>query len=102
MRSKVLRLSQSLSEIKGANLLVAAEASRQLVEDPRKGAESSRRWKVQSSYGDSGLRYRDDEAAAYVAARMPAVFSACHRVLSEVISASSFQLALVFGVFGWK
>ncbi|XVF12915.1 hypothetical protein REPUB_Repub08aG0161200 [Reevesia pubescens] len=55
MRRKVLRLSDSFSEIKDVNLHLVAETSK-----------------------------RDDETAAYVASRMPAVYSACYRVLSEV------------------
>ena len=78
-RNKVLRLSQSLNEIKGASLQISAAASMELVDEAQ-----SRRWKIQSSYGDIGLQYRDDHDIAYVASRMPAVFSACYRVLSEV------------------
>ncbi|EXC52362.1 Methyltransferase-like protein 17 [Morus notabilis] len=78
-RNKVLRLSQSLNEIKGASLQITAAASKDLVDE-----RQSRRWKIQSSYGDIGLKYRDDQTIAYVASRMPAVFSACYRVLSEV------------------
>ena len=84
MKRKVLRLSQSLNEIKGVNLQLTAATSRELVEDPLKSVDQSKRWKVQSSYGDIGLMYRDDETIAYVASRMPAVFSACYRVLKEV------------------
>lgn len=36
------------------------------------------------------IRYNDDDAVAYVATRMPAVYSAAHRVLREV-----FLLALI-------
>ncbi|KAL5552448.1 hypothetical protein UlMin_002624 [Ulmus minor] len=84
MRRKVLRLSQSLNVIKDVNLQLTASTSKELVEDPLKSVEQSKRWKIQSSYGDIGLMYRDDETIAYVASRMPAVFSACHRVLKEV------------------
>ncbi|KAI6706989.1 hypothetical protein NL676_009951 [Syzygium grande] len=84
LRRKVLRLSASFSEIKDVNLLLAASTSKELVEDPLKSVESSKRWKIKSAYGDIGLKYRDDETAAYVASRMPAVYSACYRVLKEV------------------
>ncbi|EOY23955.1 Methyltransferases,copper ion binding isoform 3 [Theobroma cacao] len=84
MRRKVLRLSESFSEIKDVNLHLTAETSKELVEDPLKSVEQSKRWKIKSAYGDIGLTYRDDETVAYVASRMPAVYSACYRVLGEV------------------
>ncbi|XP_021288973.1 methyltransferase-like protein 17, mitochondrial [Herrania umbratica] len=84
MRRKVLRLSESFSQIKDVNLHLTAETSKELVEDPLKSVEQSKRWKIKSAYGDIGLTYRDDETVAYVASRMPAVYSACYRVLSEV------------------
>ncbi|OMP02870.1 Cytochrome c oxidase assembly protein CtaG/Cox11 [Corchorus olitorius] len=83
MRRKVLRLSESFSEIKKVNLHLTADTLKELVEDPLKSMEQSKRWKIKSAYGDIGLTYRDDETAAYVASRMPAVYSACYRVLSE-------------------
>ena len=56
------------------------------MEDPLKSVEQSKqRWKIKSSYGDIGFKYMDDETIAYVASRTPAVFSACHRVLKEVV-----------------
>ncbi|KAL6182825.1 hypothetical protein ACLB2K_044237 [Fragaria x ananassa] len=84
MKRKVLRLSESFSQIKDVNSQLIASTSKQLVEDPLQGVDQSQRWKIKSSYGDIGLTYRDDETIAYVASRMPAVFSACHRVLKEV------------------
>ncbi|XP_077245654.1 copper ion binding / methyltransferase isoform X2 [Tasmannia lanceolata] len=84
MNRKVLSLSESFNGIKDVNLQLCSSTSRELVEDPLKSMESSKRWKIKSSYGDIGFKYRDDETLAYVAARMPAVYSACHRVLREV------------------
>ncbi|KAJ6426401.1 hypothetical protein OIU84_022085 [Salix udensis] len=84
MRKKVLRLSESFRDIKDKNLMLTINTSKELVEDPFKSMDRSKRWKIKSSYGDIGLNYRDDETIAYVASRMPAVFSACYRVLSEV------------------
>ncbi|XP_058104737.1 uncharacterized protein LOC131248473 isoform X2 [Magnolia sinica] len=84
MNRKVLSLSESFSEIKDVNLQLCSSTSKEIVEDPLKSMERSQRWKIKSSYGDIGLKYRDDETVAYVAARMPAVYSACHRVLREV------------------
>lgn len=84
MKRKVLSLSKSLSQIKEVNLLLPTTTSKELVEDPLKLMNSSKRWKIKSAYGDIGLQYRDDETIAYVASRMPAVYSACCRVLSEV------------------
>ncbi|XP_004511080.1 uncharacterized protein [Cicer arietinum] len=84
MKRKVLRLSQSFNEIKNVNLQLTTTTSREIVEDPLKSSEQSKRWKIKSSYGDIGLTYRDDETIAYVASRMPAVYSACFRVLKEV------------------
>ncbi|KDP25245.1 hypothetical protein JCGZ_20401 [Jatropha curcas] len=83
MKRKVLRLSESFSEIKDVNLMLTTTASKELVEDPFK-SERSKRWKIKSAYGDIGFKYADDETVAYVASRMPAVYSACYRVLSEV------------------
>lgn len=84
MKRKVLRLSQSFNEIKNVNLQLATTTSREIVEHPLKSFEQSKRWKITSSYGDIGLTYRDEETIAYVASRMPAVYSACYRVLKEV------------------
>ncbi|KAH6790686.1 copper ion binding / methyltransferase [Perilla frutescens var. frutescens] len=84
MRQKVLSLSQSFNGIKEANLLLPRSTSKELVEDPLKAMERTQRWKLSTSYGDVGLRYHEDQAIAYVAARMPAVYSALYRVLSEV------------------
>ncbi|XP_044465187.1 methyltransferase-like protein 17, mitochondrial [Mangifera indica] len=84
MKRKVLRLSESLSEIKNVNLMLTESTAKDLFEDPLKSIEQSKRWKIKSAYGDIGLKYGDDESIAYVASRMPAVYSACYRVLSEV------------------
>ncbi|KAK3228124.1 hypothetical protein Dsin_007986 [Dipteronia sinensis] len=84
MKRKVLRLSESFNEIKGKNLMLTESTSKELFEDPLKSIDQSKRWKIKSSYGDIGLTYRDDETIAYVASRMPAVYSACFRVLREV------------------
>lgn len=85
MRRNVLRLSQSFNNIKDVNLQLTSSTSKELVEDPLKSSvECSKRWKIKTTYGDAGLKYRDDQTVAYVASRMPAVFSACYRVLTEV------------------
>lgn len=79
----MLSLSRSLDGIKEANLLLPSKKSRDLVDDPLKALER-KRWKLATAYGDAGLKYHEDQAIAYVAARMPAVYSALYRVLSEV------------------
>ncbi|XP_070011541.1 uncharacterized protein [Nicotiana sylvestris] len=84
MKRKVLRLSESFSQIKEVNLILPTSISKELVEDPLKSVECSQRWKIKSAYGDIVLKYREDETVAYVASRMPAVYSALYRVLSEV------------------
>ncbi|XP_027354026.1 uncharacterized protein LOC113864476 [Abrus precatorius] len=84
MRRKVLRLSQSFNQIKDVNLQLATSTAEKIVEDPLKSFEQSKRWKIKSAYGDIGLTYTDAETIAYVASRMPAVYSACYRVLKEV------------------
>ncbi|OWM85187.1 methyltransferase-like protein 17, mitochondrial [Punica granatum] len=84
LKRKVLRLSASFCEIKDVNLHLTTSTSKELVEDPFKSLEGSKRWKIKSAYGDIGLKYQDDETVAYVASRMPAVYSACYRVLKEV------------------
>ncbi|CAA0812270.1 Unknown protein [Striga hermonthica] len=84
MRRKVLCLSQSFNGIKEVNLLLPSSTSKELVEDPFKSMERSQRWKVKTAYGDIGLKYQEEQAVAYVAARMPAVYSALYRVLNEV------------------
>ncbi|XP_021757722.1 methyltransferase-like protein 17, mitochondrial [Chenopodium quinoa] len=84
MKKKVLRLSASFAEIKDVNRLLPMSISKELVEDPLKSMEQSKRWKIKSEYGDIGLTYTDDETVAYVATRMPAVYSACYRILREI------------------
>ncbi|KAK8918907.1 hypothetical protein KSP39_PZI021056 [Platanthera zijinensis] len=85
MNRKVLLLSQSFNRLKETNLQLASSASRELVEDPfRPVVHGGARWKIRSAYGDIGLKYKEDETVAYVASRMPAVYTACHRVLKEV------------------
>lgn len=83
MKRKVLRLSESFNGIKEVNLLLPMSTSKELVDNPV-SLERSKRWKIKSSYGDIGFKYSDDETIAYVASRMPAVYCACYRVLSEV------------------
>lgn len=109
LKRKVLRLSQSFNEIKDVNLQLIATTSKELVEDPLKSVEQSKRWKIKSSYGDIGLKYGDEETIAYVASRMPAVYSACYRVLSEVEMngicimgfSESFEYWVKIFCFGW-
>ncbi|KAL6579262.1 hypothetical protein OROMI_009478 [Orobanche minor] len=84
VRRKVLSLSQSFNVIKEVNLSLPTSTSKELVEDPFKAMECSQRWKVKTAYGDIGLKYQEDQTVAYVAARMPAVYSALYRVLKEV------------------
>lgn len=97
MNRKVLLLSQSFNKIKYANLQLTASASRDLVENPfRPVVLRSGRWKIQSAYGDIGVRYRDDETVAYVASRMPSVYASCHRVLREVQSFSFIKILFFF------
>ena len=84
MKKKVLRLSESFSDIKDANRMLPMSMSKELAEDPLKNLHQSKRWKIKSAYGDIGLTYKDDETVAYVASRMPAVYSACYRILREV------------------
>lgn len=85
MKRKVLRLSESFNEIKNANLMLSESSSRDIIEDSLKSDAQAQRWKIKSAYGDIGFTYREDQAIAYVASRMPAVYSALYRVLSEVI-----------------
>lgn len=85
MNRKVLLLSESFCRIKDVNLKLASTTSQELIEDPLKSiTQRSGRWKIRSAYGDIGLRYGEDETVAYVASRMPAVYSAIYRVLKEV------------------
>ncbi|OVA06321.1 Cytochrome c oxidase assembly protein CtaG/Cox11 [Macleaya cordata] len=84
MKRNVLSLSESFNNIKDVNSMLSTSTSKELVEDPLKSKDQSKRWKIETSYGDTGLKYRDDETVAYVASRMPAVYSACQRILREV------------------
>ncbi|KAJ6833210.1 methyltransferase-like protein 17, mitochondrial [Iris pallida] len=91
MNRKVLLLSQSFARIKNERSSPrlsppsCSRSSLALVDDPLLPlAHRSARWKVRSAYGDIGMKYENDETVAYVASRMPAVYSACHRVLREV------------------
>lgn len=103
MKKKVLRLSQSFNQIKDVNLQLTTSTSKELVEDPLKSVVQSKRWKITSSYGDIGLTYRDDETIAYVASRMPAVYSACYRVLKEVSGEKSRKRkSYIFEIIGKK
>ncbi|KAJ0789463.1 hypothetical protein HanPI659440_Chr05g0203841 [Helianthus annuus] len=78
MKRKVSRLSESFNAIKDVNLQLTTSTARELIDDPLKYVGSSKRWKITSNYGDIGFKYKDDQTIAYVASRMPAVFSACH------------------------
>ncbi|GAB2287421.1 hypothetical protein Dimus_021798 [Dionaea muscipula] len=51
IRRKVLRLSESFRGIKDANRLLPTSTSKQLVVDPFKFLEQSKRWKIKSAYG---------------------------------------------------
>ncbi|CAA7031947.1 unnamed protein product [Microthlaspi erraticum] len=82
IRKKVRQLSESFQGIKDSNLLLPETTAKSLA-DTMNSVET-KRWKIQTVYGDSGLEYRDGETAAYVASRMPAVFSVCYRVLTEI------------------
>ena len=84
MKNRVRRLTASFAEIKDVNRLLPSTLSKELVEDPIKWLEKSQRWKIKSEYGDIGLTYADDQTVAYVASRMPSVYSACFRILREV------------------
>ncbi|KAF6146018.1 hypothetical protein GIB67_033377 [Kingdonia uniflora] len=85
MRRSVLRLSESFNKIKQANNQLVTTTSNELIQDSMgKSIDRAQRWKICTSYGDTGLKYRDDETVAYVASRMPSVYSACYRVLKEV------------------
>ncbi|OIS99613.1 hypothetical protein A4A49_32732 [Nicotiana attenuata] len=77
--------------------MLPTSTSKELLEDPLKSVECSRRWKIKSAYGDIGLKYREDETVAYVASRMPAVYSALYRMLSENIAWVSPAKVLDFG-----
>ncbi|KAI3929311.1 hypothetical protein MKX01_006547 [Papaver californicum] len=94
MKRNVLSLSQSFANIKSDNETLNATNSRALVEDPLRSQDQlGKRWKIKTSYGDSGLKYRDDETLAYVASRMPAVYSACHRIFREGSEGNMASLA---------
>uniref|UniRef100_A0A7N0UG87 Methyltransferase-like protein 17, mitochondrial n=1 Tax=Kalanchoe fedtschenkoi TaxID=63787 RepID=A0A7N0UG87_KALFE len=84
MKRNVLRLSESFNEIKKVNLMLPESTAKDIIEDPLKSVTQAQRWKIKSAYGDIGFTYREDEAVAYVASRMPAVYSTLYRVLSEV------------------
>ncbi|GKV03976.1 hypothetical protein SLEP1_g16200 [Rubroshorea leprosula] len=56
MRRKVLSLSQSFSGIKDVHLHLASSTSKELVEDPLKSLERSKRWIIKSSCGDIGFK----------------------------------------------
>jgi hypothetical protein len=88
MNRKVLLLSASFNRAKDTGAELAAAATHgALLDDPNASAgaeQRAARWKMRSSYGDIGLRYREDETVAYIASCMPAIYAACHRVLREV------------------
>ncbi|KFK32955.1 hypothetical protein AALP_AA6G311300 [Arabis alpina] len=82
IRKKVRQLSESFQDIKDTNLLLPETTAKNLADSMN--SVETKRWKIQTVYGDSGLEYRDGETAAYIASRMPAVFSVCYRVLIEI------------------
>ncbi|XP_010430603.1 PREDICTED: methyltransferase-like protein 17, mitochondrial isoform X1 [Camelina sativa] len=82
IRKKVRQLSESFQEIKDTNLQLPESTAKSLADCMN--SVDTKRWKIQTVYGDSGLQYRDGETAAYIASRMPAVFSVCYRVLIEI------------------
>lgn len=82
IRKRVRQLSESFQDIKDTNLLLPETTAKSLADSMN--SVETKRWKIQTVYGDSGLQYRDGETAAYIASRMPAVFSVCYRVLIEV------------------
>ncbi|CAF2039386.1 BnaA09g12120D [Brassica napus] len=82
IRKKVRQLSESFQEIKDSNLLLPETTAKRLADSMN--SVEAKRWKIQTVYGDSGLQYRDGETAAYVASRMPAAYSVCYRVLTEI------------------
>ncbi|VYS49993.1 unnamed protein product [Arabidopsis thaliana] len=82
IRKKVRQLSESFQEIKDTNLQLPETTAKSLADSMN--SLETKRWKIQTVYGDSGLQYRDGETAAYIASRMPAVFSVCYRVLIEI------------------
>ncbi|GAU23574.1 hypothetical protein TSUD_385620 [Trifolium subterraneum] len=67
MKRKLLSLSQSFNDIKDVNL----QTSREIVEDPLKSFQQSK-------------CYRDEQTNAYVASRIPVVYSACYKLLKEL------------------
>ncbi|KAL1202758.1 hypothetical protein V5N11_031386 [Cardamine amara subsp. amara] len=82
IRKRVRQLSESFQEIKDTNLLLPETTAKSLADSMN--SVETKRWKIQTVYGDSGLEYRDGETAAYIASRMPAVFSVCFRVFTEI------------------
>lgn len=95
MNRKVLQLSQSFTKIKDVNLQLYVITSRELIEDPPKSVTThSGKWKIQSEYGDIGLTYQEDQTTAYVASRMPDVYSTCFSVLKryaeDIFSCSTY------------
>lgn len=89
IRKKVRQLSESFQEIKDTNLQLPETTAKSLADSMN--SLETKRWKIQTVYGDSGLKYRDGETAAYIASRMPAVFSVCYRVFIEVLSTLRFK-----------
>ncbi|KAH9300804.1 hypothetical protein KI387_012387, partial [Taxus chinensis] len=83
MKKKVIKLSETMKEFQNVSRQLESGAGPEAFQDIFDENNHSRRWKLKSSQEDIGLRYKDDEALAYVAARMPAVYSAAHRVLRE-------------------
>eukprot|EP01018_Ginkgo_biloba_P035237 Gb_05556 [translate_table: standard] len=84
MKKKVLNLSQAMKEFKNVSTELESADGYETFRDLFEANDRSRRWKIKSTHGDGSLKYKEGETAAYVAARMPAVYSAAHRVLREV------------------
>ncbi|KAJ6714291.1 37S RIBOSOMAL PROTEIN S22 [Salix viminalis] len=58
MKKKVLRLSESFRDIKDKNLMLTINTSKELVEDPFKSMDRSKRWKIKKSSAKLGEGYR--------------------------------------------
>ena len=87
-----------------------SEAAQQALEE----FETNRPARVKKVRGESApeesILYTEKSTAAYVAARMPAIYGALHRVMSEVVSATfstnrKITVAIRFGdqgeITGW-
>lgn len=96
MKDPVIAKDEPASEFKFGGVDAGGSEEARVALDDFLSSRPTRRKRVKGDLADAQekMKYTDLNTAAYVAARMPAIYGAVHRVLSEV---SIFSIARVPG-----